>query len=166
MPPIIDLDLPLPPTAEQIARDMKRWALGRGEKGVANYRYIFGPGKARELGVTLDELEHLSRALSDTAFDDLLLEYAQTLVISLADFVHQMDEAGIVWGAFRNVDNDVTAEIISQFPDRFVGQALASPHDGMQGVRELERAIKELPRDKEVVQLYQKVAGADPLPAR
>src|SRR5918993_2173259 len=30
---------------------------------------------------------------------------------------------------------------------------------------ELERAIKELPRDKEVVQLYQKVAGADPLPA-
>ena len=31
---------------------------------------------------------------------------------------------------------------------------------------ELERAIKELPRDKEVVQLYQKVAGADPLPAR
>ena len=29
---------------------------------------------------------------------------------------------------------------------------------------ELERAIKELPRDKEVVQLYQKLAGADPLP--
>jgi len=31
---------------------------------------------------------------------------------------------------------------------------------------ELERAIKELPRDKEVVQLYQKLAGADPLPGR
>jgi hypothetical protein len=31
---------------------------------------------------------------------------------------------------------------------------------------ELERAIKELPRDKEVVQLYQKLAGADPLPPR
>ena len=31
---------------------------------------------------------------------------------------------------------------------------------------ELERAIKDLPRDKEVVQLYQKLAGADPLPAR
>jgi tripartite-type tricarboxylate transporter receptor subunit TctC len=28
----------------------------------------------------------------------------------------------------------------------------------------LERAIKELPRDKEVVALYQKMAGADPLP--
>jgi tripartite-type tricarboxylate transporter receptor subunit TctC len=31
---------------------------------------------------------------------------------------------------------------------------------------ELETAIKELPRDKEVVQLYQKLAGADPLPPR
>ncbi len=31
---------------------------------------------------------------------------------------------------------------------------------------ELERVIKELPREKEVVQLYQKLAGADPFPAR
>jgi tripartite-type tricarboxylate transporter receptor subunit TctC len=31
---------------------------------------------------------------------------------------------------------------------------------------ELEKAIKELPRDKEVVQFYQKLAGADPLPPR
>jgi hypothetical protein len=37
-----------------------------------------------------------------------------------------------------------------------------APMDG----EELEKAIKELPRDKEVVQLYQKMAGADPLPAR
>jgi tripartite-type tricarboxylate transporter receptor subunit TctC len=32
--------------------------------------------------------------------------------------------------------------------------------------QELERAIKELPRDAEVVQLYKKLAGPDPLPAR
>jgi hypothetical protein len=31
---------------------------------------------------------------------------------------------------------------------------------------ELERAIKELPRDAEVVQLYKQMAGADPLPTR
>jgi tripartite-type tricarboxylate transporter receptor subunit TctC len=31
---------------------------------------------------------------------------------------------------------------------------------------ELEQAIKELPRDKEVVELYKKLAGGDPLPAR
>jgi len=34
------------------------------------------------------------------------------------------------------------------------------------GGEELEKAIKELSRDKEVVQLYQKLAGADPLAAR
>ena len=34
------------------------------------------------------------------------------------------------------------------------------------GSEELERAIKELPRDKEVAQPNQKLAGADPLPAR
>jgi tripartite-type tricarboxylate transporter receptor subunit TctC len=34
------------------------------------------------------------------------------------------------------------------------------------GGEELEKVIKELPRDKEVVALYQKMAGADPLPTR
>ena len=34
------------------------------------------------------------------------------------------------------------------------------------GGEELEKAIKELPRDKVVVQLYQKLAGADSLPVR
>ena len=60
MPPIIDLDLPLPPTAAQIARDMKRWALGRGEKGMANYSVYFRAeksartrGDARRIGTPL-----------------------------------------------------------------------------------------------------------------
>ena len=34
------------------------------------------------------------------------------------------------------------------------------------GGEELEKVIRELPRDKEVVELYKKLAGADPLPAR
>lgn len=34
------------------------------------------------------------------------------------------------------------------------------------GGEELEQAIKELPRDKEVIQLYKQMAGANPLPAR
>ncbi len=176
MSPIIDLDLPLPPTAEQIARDMKRWALGRGEKGMANYRYIFGPRKAQELGVSLDELEQLSQELPAETFDEFLFEKAQSLVISLDDFVQQMDEAGIAWGAFRNVDNNYTADIIARFPNRFVGQALANPHDGMQGVRELERAVVELglqsfyaspfryglpPNDKKFYPLYAKAAELD-----
>jgi hypothetical protein len=31
---------------------------------------------------------------------------------------------------------------------------------------EVEQAIKELPRDKEIVELYKQMAGGGPLPAR
>jgi hypothetical protein len=89
MSKVIDLDLPLPPTAAQIASTMKLWALGRGEKGLANYRHIFGPTKAREFGLTMAELEQLAQELSPEAFDALLLEKAQQFVIPLPEFIKQ-----------------------------------------------------------------------------
>jgi hypothetical protein len=144
MSKVINLDLPIPPSAEHIASTMKLWALGRGAKGVANYRHIFGPSKAREFGIPIEELEQLPEELAPEAFEAMLLEWAQRLVIPLADFVRQMDEAGIAWGALRTESNDRTAEIVAQFPGRFLGQVLVNPHDGMQAVRELERAVKEL----------------------
>jgi predicted TIM-barrel fold metal-dependent hydrolase len=170
---VIDLDLPIPPSAEQIASTMKLWALGRGEKGLANYRHIFGPAKARQLGTTIEELERLAAELSPDAFDAMLLEKAQRLVIPLEAFVAQMDRAGIVWGAMRTDSNDGTAEIVARFPKRFLGQALADPNRGMRAVRELERAVKELglrsfyaspfryglpPNDKKFYPLYAKAA--------
>lgn len=51
-----------------------------------------------------------------------------------------------------------------EFPHEF--RKLMGDDPAPLGGEELERAIKELPREKEVVQLYQKLAGADPLPAR
>lgn len=51
-----------------------------------------------------------------------------------------------------------------EFPAEF--KKLMGDDPAPLGGEELERTIKELPRDKEVVQLYQKIAGADPLPAR
>ena len=30
----------------------------------------------------------------------------------------------------------------------------------------MEKAIRELPREREIVELYQKIAGPDPLPPR
>ena len=51
-----------------------------------------------------------------------------------------------------------------EFPAEF--RKLMGDDPAPMGGEELERAIKELPREKEVVQLYQKLAGADPLPAR
>jgi tripartite-type tricarboxylate transporter receptor subunit TctC len=51
-----------------------------------------------------------------------------------------------------------------EFPKEF--NKLMGDDPAPMGGEELERAIKELPRDQEVVQLYKKLAGADPLPAR
>jgi tripartite-type tricarboxylate transporter receptor subunit TctC len=51
-----------------------------------------------------------------------------------------------------------------EFPVEF--KKLMGDDPAPMGGEELERAIKELPRDKEVVQLYQKIAGSDVLPPR
>jgi tripartite-type tricarboxylate transporter receptor subunit TctC len=51
-----------------------------------------------------------------------------------------------------------------QFPAEF--NKLMGDDPSPLGGEDLERAIKELPRDQEVVQLYQKLAGPDALPAR
>jgi len=51
-----------------------------------------------------------------------------------------------------------------EFPAEF--RKLMGDDPAPLGGEELERTIKELPRDKEVVQLYQKLAGGDPLPVR
>jgi len=141
---VIDLHLTLPESEEQIVNRMKTWARGRGVKGGANYRYIFGPGQAAALGLTIDELERMSEELSPEEFEGMLRERAKPLVISLPQFVKELDEAGVEWGVIESPSNDQTAEIVAQFPNKFIGLAIVSPHDGMKAVRELERAVKEL----------------------
>jgi predicted TIM-barrel fold metal-dependent hydrolase len=61
----------------------------------------------------------------------------------LPDFVAQMDRAGVTRGLFRAANNADTAAIVRAYPDRFIGMAYISPFDGMPGVRELERLVKE-----------------------
>jgi hypothetical protein len=74
------------------------------------------------------------------------------------EFVKIMDEAGVdkvlipaikmrsykyynemVW----NISNEEVYEVVKKFPDRFVGIAGFNPLDRMDGIREVERAIKE-----------------------
>jgi len=64
----------------------------------------------------------------------------------------------IIRGAMRKAFAD------PEFPVEFK-KLMGDPPAPLDG-EELERAIKELPRDQEVIQLYKKLAGADPLPAR
>ena len=83
MSKVIDLCLSLPESEEQIVSRMETWARGRGVKGGANYRYIFGPGQTAALGLTIDELERMSEELSPEEFKGMIKERAKPLVISL-----------------------------------------------------------------------------------
>ncbi|MBO1002007.1 amidohydrolase family protein [Pseudogracilibacillus auburnensis] len=44
----------------------------------------------------------------------------------------------------RKIANDVVSEIVNKYPDRFVGFAGVDPLKGMDAVREIERAVKDL----------------------
>ena len=63
--------------------------------------------------------------------------------MSIADFVGLMDRAGIEVGVLR-AGNAIIADILAEYPDRFIGLATISPHDGMRSVRELVRLVQDL----------------------
>ncbi len=62
--------------------------------------------------------------------------------MSIPDFVALMDRAGVEVGVLR-AGNAINAEVLAQYPKRFIGLATISPHDGMRGVRELVRLVKD-----------------------
>lgn len=63
--------------------------------------------------------------------------------MSVEAFVKKMDEGGVERGVIGRAPNSVIAEFMKKAPDRFIGLASLSPYDGMRGVREFERLIKE-----------------------
>jgi len=141
---IIDLRLDVPETVDEIVRNMKSFILSKETKGVANYRRIFGPRRLTNMGFTFEELERMSDELPLEKFETLLRERAEKIVIPSSEFIKQLDELGIEWGLVSTDSIDKTAEIVSNIPDRLKGLAIVNPFKGMEAVRELERAIKEL----------------------
>jgi predicted TIM-barrel fold metal-dependent hydrolase len=62
--------------------------------------------------------------------------------MSIAAFVTLMDRAGVEVGLLR-AGNQLIADVLAQYPRRFIGLATISPHDGMRGVRELVRLVQD-----------------------
>ena len=59
------------------------------------------------------------------------------------EYAAMLKEAGVEKGMIRASTNTETAEIQRTDPDLFVGFAVISPFDGMRGVRELERLVRD-----------------------
>jgi predicted TIM-barrel fold metal-dependent hydrolase len=141
---VIDLELDLPPSAEDIVSRLKDYLFHSSEKGMANYGNIFGKRRAEALDFTPEELQLMKKDMTEAEVEHVLITRAKKALVTLKQFVKQMDEAGIEWGAVFAGDSDKTAAVVKQFPKRFIGTANINPLDGMKAVRELERAVKEL----------------------
>ena len=63
--------------------------------------------------------------------------------LSMDDYVAMLKNAGVEKGMMRAGTNTETAAIQRTYPDICVGFAVISPFDGMRGVRELERLVRE-----------------------
>ncbi len=141
---VIDLELDLPPIVEDIVSRLKDYLYHSTEKGMANYGNIFGKQRAEALDFTPEELQRMKKEMTEAEVERVLVTRAKKALVTLKQFVKQMDEAGIEWGAVFAGDSDKTAAVVKQFPERFIGTANINPLDGMKAVRELERAVKEL----------------------
>src|SRR5438552_867249 len=62
---------------------------------------------------------------------------------SLAQIVAEMDRDGVQTSVIHRMPNDLLAKIVQVYPTRLFGLATLSPFDGMRGVRELERLVRE-----------------------
>jgi predicted TIM-barrel fold metal-dependent hydrolase len=141
---VIDLELDLPPSVEDIVSRLKDYLFHSNEKGMANYGNIFGKQRAQALDFTYEELQRMKNDMTSEEIERELVARAKKAQITLKQFVAEMDEAGIEWGAVFAGDSDKTAAVIKQFPERFIGTANIDPLGGMKAVRELERSVKEL----------------------
>ena len=61
----------------------------------------------------------------------------------LSAYVELLERAGIVRAMPFGTTNDEMAGLVRDYPDRFIGLARISAYDGMRGVRELERRVRE-----------------------
>ena len=130
---VIDLECVLPPDEKGIARQYFGTAghrIGEGDPellpplagyGFDNYRNIFTrrEGGARQPAA------------------------AKPAGKSLAQIVAEMDRDGVQVSVIHRMPNDLLARIVQAHPTRFFGLATLSPFDGMRGVRELERLVRE-----------------------
>ncbi|WP_028658565.1 amidohydrolase family protein [Nocardioides insulae] len=62
---------------------------------------------------------------------------------SLDSYTARMERASITLGVTRAENNAATAQLLRDYPGRFLGLSYVSPLDGMRAVRELERSVRE-----------------------
>jgi predicted TIM-barrel fold metal-dependent hydrolase len=144
MQKVIDLGLHVPETTDEIAKKIVKIFFDKEARGFSNYRRIFGPQWAAVMGTTLDDIEARRREMGEAEFSTMLTSVAGMLTVTPEAFIAQLDQAGIEWCLVNHDDLERTAAFLKDWPGRARGIANINPFDGMQAVRKLEWAVKEL----------------------
>ncbi len=129
MPRIIDLEMNLPRSEEEPGY----WAAMQGRMGNA-----VGDLQPLPDGYGFDNYAHIFRGRSDGA----AAPEAPADDGGITRFIADMDAAGIELGVLGS-SNATLARICTAYPDRFIGLSATSPLDGMTGVRNFERLVRE-----------------------
>jgi uncharacterized protein len=81
---------------------------------------------------------------------------------SLKEFVAELDREGADVSVIGRIDNNLLADVVAEYPDRFFALCSISPFDGMRGVRQFEYFIKERKLNGlRVAALYNNLAASD-----
>ncbi len=167
----IDLLVSLPP---QMARYLKD---------------VFGPRVAPLLGIASEELYKMKLTLSTSELKEAIkpfLPKIRKLTMSIEEFVDQLNNMGVEKAVIFNLDeetpsgiaglpNDYYAEIVRQFPDKFIGIAGIDPMKKKKAIQEITRsfelglrgiAIRPFmfqirPTDKKMYPIYEKCVELD-----
>ncbi|MFX1556319.1 MAG: amidohydrolase family protein [Promethearchaeota archaeon] len=132
----IDLLVSLPPQMSKYLRD------------------VFGPRVAPLIGITANELYEMKISMSSTELKNAIEPYLpkiRNLTMSVNEFVDQLNKMGVEKAIIFNLDeetpsgiaglpNDYYANIVQNFPDKFIGFAGIDPLKKMEAIREIKRS--------------------------
>ncbi|MBW2255433.1 MAG: amidohydrolase [Deltaproteobacteria bacterium] len=130
---LLDLVVSLPPQMARYLRD------------------VFGPRVAPAMGLTAEALYQMKTTLGQEALREALAPRISPMAISLEAFVRHLDEMGVERAVLFNLDeetpsglkglpNDYYADLVHQYPERFIGIAGIDPLKGEGAVREIHRS--------------------------
>ena len=111
---------------------------------------VFGPRVAPLMGMTADELYQMKCSMSPDELAEALTPRVRPLTMEVDAFIRQLDEMNVERAVIFNLDeetpsglaglpNDYYADLVRQYPDRFIGIAGIDPLKGMDAVREIRR---------------------------
>jgi uncharacterized protein len=135
------------------------------------YRLLFGPKWAQLAGMTKEEF--FKQAESQSVAKVMNEVYAKLQdKFSMENFLNMLHESEVVYHAIHNmdygrdgdeppVDHDYISEILTKYPNRFIGYAGFNPHKGTESLKIVRRAITEQGYKAVVIPPYEHGLKAD-----